>query len=64
MVSAEEKEKLLNSVKRREEELKREQEAKTDLMEKIKVYESKLLTGGKDIVDHTYEQQQKLEERR
>ena len=33
-------------------------------MEQIKVYESKLLSGGSDIVDHTNEQERKLQEHR
>ena len=63
-MKAEEKDKLLHDMKRKEEELKREQETKLDLVQKIKTYESKLLTGGKNIVDHTNEQERRLQEKR
>ncbi|KAK3101800.1 hypothetical protein FSP39_006442, partial [Pinctada imbricata] len=61
---AEDKNKLLNEVQDREEKLKREREAKEALANKIKAMESKLLMGGKNIVDHTNEQQRALEQRR
>lgn len=51
-------------MKKKQEELKREQEAKLELVNKIKTYESKLLTGGKNIIDHTNEQERKLQEKR
>ena len=51
-------------MKRKEVELKKEQETKMDLLNKIKTYESKLLTGGKNIIDHTNEQERKLAETR
>lgn len=51
-------------MKRKEVELKKEQETKMDLLNKIKTYESKLLTGGKNIIDHTNEQERKLAEKR
>ena len=51
-------------MKRKEVELKKEQETKIDLLNKIKTYESKLLTGGKNIIDHTNEQERKLAEKR
>ena len=61
---SEEKEKLLQEMKDREEKLKHEREAKEALNAKIKAMESKLLMGGKNIVDHTNEQQKALEQRR
>lgn len=61
---SEEKERLLQEMKDREEKLKREREAKEALNAKIKAMESKLLMGGKNIVDHTNEQQRALEQRR
>jgi kinesin family protein 3/17 len=61
---AEEKDKLLKEMKQKEQELKREREAKEELANKLKAMESKLLTGGKNIIDHTNEQERKLQERR
>ncbi|XP_063040320.1 kinesin family member 3Cb isoform X2 [Engraulis encrasicolus] len=46
------------------EELQQEQEAMELIIEKYKSMESKLLVGGKNIVDHTNEQQKTLELRR
>ena len=44
--------------------LQKEQEVKDQLSKKIAAMESKLLCGGKNIVDHTNEQQRALEQRR
>ncbi|KAG5265780.1 hypothetical protein AALO_G00246300 [Alosa alosa] len=46
------------------EELQKEQEAMELIIEKYKSMESKLLVGGKNIVDHTNEQQKMLELKR
>ncbi|KAJ8299623.1 hypothetical protein KUTeg_023683 [Tegillarca granosa] len=59
-----EKEKLLSEVQDREAKLSKEKEAKEALANKIKAMESKLLMGGKNIIDHTNEQQRALEQRR
>ncbi|XP_078594530.1 kinesin-II 95 kDa subunit-like [Branchiostoma floridae x Branchiostoma japonicum] len=61
---ADEKDKLLQEMEKRDKELKRQQEARNLLGNKIKAMESKLLCGGKNIVDHTNEQQRALEMRR
>ncbi|CAH1255107.1 kinesin-II 95 kDa subunit-like isoform X2 [Branchiostoma lanceolatum] len=61
---ADEKDKLLQEMEKRDKELKRQQEARNSLGSKIKAMESKLLCGGKNIVDHTNEQQRALEMRR
>lgn len=61
---AEEKAKLLGEVQKRQEQLLREQEAADKLSLKVRAMESKLLSGGKNIVDHTNEQQRALEQRR
>lgn len=61
---AEERERLLAEVQRRQEQLVREQEAADRLSLKVRAMESKLLSGGKNIVDHTNEQQRALEQRR
>ncbi len=60
---AEEKQKLLDDMKAKEIQLKKEQELKLDLLNKIKTYESKLLAGS-NVVDHTNEQERKIQERR
>nr|XP_014353786.1 PREDICTED: kinesin-like protein KIF3B isoform X2 [Latimeria chalumnae] len=61
---ADEKQKLLKEKERKMDELRREKEAAEMLGAKIKAMESKLLVGGKNIVDHTNEQQKVLEQKR
>ncbi|XP_077466910.1 kinesin-like protein KIF3B [Stigmatopora argus] len=61
---AEEKAQLLKEKEKKMEDLKKEQEAGDLLAAKVKAMESKLLVGGKNIVDHTNEQQKMLEIRR
>ncbi|KAH9500474.1 Kinesin-like protein kif3b [Bulinus truncatus] len=61
---AEEKEKLLSELTDKENRLQQEREQRDSLATKIKAMESKLLVGGKTIVDHTNEQQRALEQRR
>uniref|UniRef100_A0A8C6SMM3 Kinesin-like protein n=1 Tax=Neogobius melanostomus TaxID=47308 RepID=A0A8C6SMM3_9GOBI len=61
---AEQKKELLRAMKRKMDDLHREKEAAEILAEKIKAMESKLLVGGKNIVDHTNEQQRMLELKR
>ncbi|GFN98764.1 kinesin-like protein [Plakobranchus ocellatus] len=61
---AEEKEKLLSELGSKEDALQQEREQRDSLATKIKAMESKLLVGGKNIVDHTNEQQRALELRR
>lgn len=61
---AEEKEKLLAELGTKEDKLQQEREQRDALDTKIKAMESKLLVGGKNIVDHTNEQQRALELRR
>lgn len=61
---AEEKEKFLGEIQKREQQLKKQQEQQSALTAKIKMMESKLLVGGKSIVDTTTEQERALEERR
>ncbi|XP_065270444.1 kinesin-like protein KIF3B [Emys orbicularis] len=62
--SVEEKMRLLKEKEKKMEDLKREKEAAEMLGAKIKAMESKLLVGGKNIVDHTNEQQKILEQKR
>ncbi|XP_018411924.1 PREDICTED: kinesin-like protein KIF3B [Nanorana parkeri] len=61
---AEEKQKLLKEKEKKMDDLRREKEAMEMLSAKVKAMESKLLVGGKNIVDHTNEQQKILEQKR
>ncbi|XP_078494760.1 kinesin family member 3B [Ciona intestinalis] len=63
-MAEEERARLLKEQQAKLEELKRQQEAKDELTAKIKAMQSKLLVGGRTIVDHTNEQERELEERR
>ncbi|XP_058469689.1 kinesin-like protein KIF3C [Solea solea] len=58
---AEEKQRLLGEKERMMGDLRKEQEATEQLTAKYKAMESKLLVGGKNIMDHTNEQQKMLE---
>lgn len=53
----------METIKLKEQQVKKEQEHKIELMNKIKTYESKLLAGA-NVIDHTNEQERKLQERR
>jgi len=64
LVVSDEKVKLLQEVKEKEEALEKEKAQKGHLEDKIKELESKLLCGGKTIIDHTNEQQKALESQR
>ncbi|XP_005174158.1 kinesin-like protein KIF3B isoform X2 [Danio rerio] len=61
---AEEKQRLLKEKERKMTDLHKEKEASEMLTAKVKAMESKLLVGGKNIVDHTNEQQKVLELKR
>ncbi|KAI1897691.1 hypothetical protein AGOR_G00085890 [Albula goreensis] len=61
---AEEKQKLLHEKEKMMVDLRKEQEAMEMLTAKFKAMESKLLVGGKNIIDHTNEQQKMLELKR
>ncbi|XP_041814425.1 kinesin-like protein KIF3C isoform X2 [Chelmon rostratus] len=61
---AEEKQRLLGEKERMMGDLRKEQEATEQLTAKYKAMESKLLVGGKNIIDHTNEQQKMLEMKR
>ncbi|XP_035534187.1 kinesin-like protein KIF3C isoform X2 [Morone saxatilis] len=61
---AEEKQRLLGERERMMGDLRKEQEATEQLTAKYKAMESKLLVGGKNIIDHTNEQQKMLEMKR
>lgn len=61
---SEEKQKLLEEKEKMLEDLRREQQATELLAAKYKAMESKLLIGGRNIMDHTNEQQKMLELKR
>ncbi|XP_051001002.1 kinesin-like protein KIF3B [Acomys russatus] len=61
---AEEKMRLLKEKEKKMADLRREKDAVEMLDAKIKAMESKLLVGGKNIVDHTNKQQKILEQKR
>ncbi|XP_033118562.1 kinesin-II 95 kDa subunit-like [Anneissia japonica] len=61
---AEEKEKILKDLLTKQNDLKKQQQAQDALNSKIKAMESKLLVGGKSIVDHTNQQEKELEKKR
>ncbi|XP_018599446.2 kinesin-like protein KIF3C [Scleropages formosus] len=61
---AEEKQRLLEEKEKMMVDLRKEQEATEMLTAKFKAMESKLLVGGKNIIDHTNEQQKMLELKR
>ncbi|XP_075450277.1 kinesin-like protein KIF3B [Ascaphus truei] len=61
---AEEKLRLLKEKEKKMDDLRKEKEAMEMLSAKVKAMESKLLVGGKNIVDHTNEQQKILEQKR
>ncbi|CAL1290201.1 unnamed protein product [Larinioides sclopetarius] len=61
---AEEKEKIMRDIRAKDEELRLENEAKEKINQQLQELEAKLLCGGKNIIDHTNEQQRILEKRR
>jgi len=63
-IIAEERKKMLEKIEEKEKEMKKADEQKKKLESKLKAMESKLLSGGKNILDHTNEQHRELEQRR
>lgn len=63
MYNSQEKQQYLMDMKNKEAEIVAAKEAQDKLMGRIKTMESKLLCGGKNIIDHTNEQQRALEQR-
>ncbi|KAJ8008742.1 hypothetical protein DPEC_G00081580 [Dallia pectoralis] len=61
---AQEKQRLLGENEKMMGDLRKEQDATEQLTRKYKAMESKLLIGGKNIMDHTNEQQRTLEKQR
>ena len=55
---------LLRELEDQKKEIEREQEERRKMQHKIVEMESKLITGGKDILDHTNEQEQAIQQKR
>jgi kinesin family protein 3/17 len=55
---------MLRELEEQKKEIEREQEERREMQHKIQQMESKLITGGKDIVTHTSEQEQILRQKR
>ena len=55
---------MVTELQHRQSELQKKQKAQEALNAKIRAMESKLLIGGKSIIDHTNEQERELEKRR
>ncbi|BET00072.1 unnamed protein product [Nesidiocoris tenuis] len=55
---------ILDEIESRKQQIVEEKKAHEELMNRIQAMESKLLRGGKNIIDHTNEQQKALEQRR
>lgn len=60
----EEKEKILRDIEAKDEELRRENQARERIKKELEQLQAKLLCGGKNIIDHTNEQQRMLEKKR
>ncbi|CAF1237102.1 unnamed protein product, partial [Didymodactylos carnosus] len=56
--------KMLEQLQEHQQEIEYEQEERKRMQAKIQEMESKLLTGGKDIIEHTSEQERMLEQKR
>ncbi|XP_071851359.1 kinesin-II 95 kDa subunit-like [Apostichopus japonicus] len=61
---AEEKQRLVQEVLSRQDQIRKQQEARDALQSKIQAMEGKLLVGGTSIMDHTDQQERELEQRR
>lgn len=59
-----ERETLLQQLEEEKNAIQHEQEQRREMQHKIQQMESKLITGGKDIVTHTTEQEQILRQKR
>ena len=55
---------MLRELEDQKQEIEREQEQRREMVFKIQQMESKLITGGKDIITHTSEQEQVLRQKR
>lgn len=59
-----EKQRLVQEVLSRQDQIRKQQEARDALQSKIQAMEGKLLVGGTSIMDHTDQQERELEQRR
>ena len=59
-----ERQTMLRELDEQKQEIEREQEERQKMQHKIQEMQSKLITGGKDIVTHTSEQEQALRQKR
>lgn len=55
---------MLRELEEQKVEVEREQEERRKMQHKIQEMQSKLITGGKDIITHTSEQEQALRQKR
>lgn len=55
---------MLQELEDQKREIERQQEERRKMQYKIKEMESKLITGGKDIITHTSEQEQALRQKK
>jgi hypothetical protein len=55
---------MLKQLDEQKKEIEREQEERRNMQHKIQEMQSKLITGGKDIVTHTSEQEQSLRQKK
>jgi kinesin family protein 3/17 len=55
---------MLRQLEEQKHEIEREQEERRKMQHKIQEMQSKLITGGKDIITHTSEQEQILRQKR
>ncbi|CAF1063497.1 unnamed protein product [Adineta steineri] len=63
-INENEREAMLQQLEEQKREIAREQEERRKMQHKIQEMQSKLITGGKDIVVHTSEQEQILQQKR
>ena len=59
-----EREAMLKELDEQKQEIEREQEERRRTQHKIQEMESKLITGGKDILTHTSEQEEILQQKK
>ncbi|CAF1178533.1 unnamed protein product [Rotaria sp. Silwood1] len=63
-INENEREAMLKQLEDQKKEIEREQEERRKMQHKIQEMESKLITGGKDIITHTSEQEQAIRQKR
>ncbi|CAF1475411.1 unnamed protein product [Adineta steineri] len=63
-INENERESMLQELEEQKQAIEREQEERREIQHKIQQMQSKLITGGKDIVTHTSEQEEILKQKR